>query len=45
VCCDCEVLLNVFPDYPDTGTLLPCSGQRQAGSSAPCDLRQLRRSA
>jgi hypothetical protein len=45
VCCDCEVLLNVFPDYPDAGALLPCAGQRQPGSSAPCDLRQLRRSA
>jgi Protein of unknown function (DUF2695) len=45
VCCDCEVLLNVFPDYPDGGQLLPCAGQRQPGSSAPCDLRQLRWSA
>lgn len=45
VCCDCETLLNVFPDYPDSPALLPCAGQRQAGSSAPCDLRQLRRSA
>jgi hypothetical protein len=45
VCCDCEILLNVFPDYPDTSTLLPCAGQRLPGSSAPCDLRQLRRSA
>jgi hypothetical protein len=51
VCCDCEVLLNVFPDYPVTDELLPCTGQRQPGSSAPCDLGrpgdlgQLRRSA
>jgi len=44
-CCDCEVLLNVFPDYPEAGVLLPCAGQRRPGSSAPCDLRQLRRSA
>jgi hypothetical protein len=45
VCCDCEVLLNVFPDYPQTGTLLPCAGQPQPGSVAPCDLSRLRRSA
>jgi hypothetical protein len=45
VCCDCEVLLNVFPGYPDADELLPCAGQRQPGSLAPCDLRQLRRSA
>ena len=44
-CCDCEVLLNVFPDYPDTGHLLPCAGQPQAGSACPCDLRTMRRSA
>ena len=44
-CCDCEVVMNVFPDYPDTGHLLPCAGQPQAGSAGPCDLRTLRRSA
>jgi Protein of unknown function (DUF2695) len=44
-CCDCEVLLNVFPDYPRTGTLLPCAGQPQPGSAVPCDLRMLRRTA
>jgi Protein of unknown function (DUF2695) len=43
--CDCEVLLNVFPDYPDTGRPLPCAGQRQAGSAVPCELRALPRSA
>jgi Protein of unknown function (DUF2695) len=43
--CDCEVLLNVFPDYPETVRLLPCAGQPQAGSAGPCDLRALRRSA
>ena len=44
-CCDCEVLINVFPDYPDTTELLPCAGVLRAGSAAPCDLRSLRRSA
>jgi hypothetical protein len=44
-CCDCEVLMNVFPDYPDTGVPLPCAGQPQAGSAMPCDLRALPRSA
>ena len=45
ICCDCEVLLNVFPDYPDCGALLPCAGQPRQGSVAPCDLRPLRRTA
>jgi hypothetical protein len=44
-CCDCEVLLNVFPDYPETDELLPCAGQSQPGSAAPCNLRHLRRTA
>jgi hypothetical protein len=44
-CCDCEVLLNVFPDYPDTGRLLPCAGQPQPGSAVPCNLDRLRRTA
>jgi hypothetical protein len=44
-CCDCEVLINVFPDYPATAELLPCAGVLRAGSAAPCDLRSLRRSA
>jgi len=43
--CDCEVLLNVFPDYPETTRPLPCAGQPQAGSVSPCDLRMLPRSA
>src|SRR4249919_789179 len=25
-CCDCEVILNVYPYYPDSGGLLPCAG-------------------
>jgi hypothetical protein len=44
-CCDCEVLLNVFPDYPEHGRLLPCAGQPQPGSAVPCDLGTLRRTA
>lgn len=44
-CCDCEVLLNVFPQYPPSGRLLPCAGQPQSGSAVPCDLRVLRRTA
>jgi hypothetical protein len=44
-CCDCEILMNVFPDYPDSAVPLPCAGQPQPGSAMPCDLRSLRRSA
>jgi hypothetical protein len=44
-CCDCEVVMNVFPQYPPSGRLLPCAGQRQPGSAVPCDLRVLRRTA
>ncbi len=43
--CDCEVLMNVFPEYPRSERLLPCAGQPQPGSAVPCDLRILRRSA
>src|SRR6266496_3729814 len=44
--CDCEVILNVYPYYPDSGRLLPCAGVLRAGSSVPCDLSSgLRRSA
>ena len=44
-CCDCEVVMNVFPQYPPSGRLLPCAGQSQAGSAVPCDLGVLRRAA
>jgi hypothetical protein len=44
-CCDCEVLMNVFPDYPATDEPLPCAGQRLPGSAAPCNLSGLRRTA
>jgi hypothetical protein len=44
-CCDCEVILNVYPHYPETDRLLPCAGVLRAGSSVPCDLSALRRSA
>ena len=45
VCCDCEVIFNVFPDYPETDQILPCAGVTRAGSAAPCHLRPLRKSA
>ena len=44
-CCDCEVVMNVFPHYPRAGRLLPCAGQPQPGSAVPCDLRVARRTA
>ena len=44
-CCDCEVIFNVFPDYPETDQVLPCAGVLRAGSAAPCALRSLPRSA
>ena len=37
-CCDCEVILNVFPWYPETAHLLPCAGVLRPGSPDPCDL-------
>lgn len=42
-CCDCEVLMNVFPHYPPAGRLLPCAGQSQPGSAVPCNLRAAHR--
>ncbi len=39
-CCDCEVIFNVFTDYPETSRLLPCAGVSRAGSTQPCDLRR-----
>jgi hypothetical protein len=44
-CCDCEVLLNVFPHYPPVTRPLPCAGQPQPGSAVPCNLEVLRRTA
>ena len=44
-CCDCEVLLNVYPDYPPGDAVLPCAGTPRPGSSRACNLRQLRSSA
>jgi len=43
--CDCEVLMNVFPDYPQVSVVLPCAGQSRLSSWKPCDLRRLRKSA
>jgi hypothetical protein len=44
-CCDCEVIFNVFPDYPDIEEILPCAGVPRPGSAEPCQLRVLRKSA
>jgi len=44
-CCDCEVLINVFPDYPPTDQPLPCAGVLRPGSAQPCQLRSLPKSA
>jgi hypothetical protein len=41
--CDCEVLFNVYPHYPEVARPLPCAGQPEPGSTSPCDLRALRR--
>jgi hypothetical protein len=38
VCCDCEVMMNVWPDYPVSGRLLPCAGVSRPGSTDPCHL-------
>jgi len=43
--CDCEVLMNVFPDYPQVSVALPCAGMSRLSSWKPCDLRRLRKSA
>jgi hypothetical protein len=36
--CDCEVIFNAMPDYPEVDGILPCSGVPE-GSTRPCDLR------
>lgn len=42
-CCDCEVIMNVYKDYPDTGEALPCAGVARAGSTRPCGLGRVPR--
>ena len=37
-CCDCEVIFNVYPGYPEVDRLLPCAGVRRPGSTRPCQL-------
>jgi hypothetical protein len=37
-CCDCEIILNVYTDYPATDRILPCAGVSRAGSTQPCQL-------
>ena len=44
-CCDCEILLNVFPDYPPSVAPLPCAGVFRPGSARPCDLPSLPKTA
>ena len=43
--CDCEVVLNVFPAYPQTDAPLPCAGVGRPGSWRPCNPGSLRRTA
>jgi hypothetical protein len=38
LCCDCEVVFNALPEYPDVDRLLPCAGS-ESGSGEACDLR------
>ena len=45
VCCDCEVVLNVFTDDPQTDRAVPCAGVVRAGSALPCARRSLRKTA
>ncbi len=40
--CDCEVLMNAFPEYP-ASCALPCAGVSKPGSAKPCDLGALRK--
>jgi hypothetical protein len=40
ICCDCEVVFNVWPDYPETDHPVPCAGTTRPGSTDPCDLRR-----
>ncbi|HTP15931.1 MAG TPA: DUF2695 domain-containing protein [Streptosporangiaceae bacterium] len=44
ICCDCEVIFNVFPGSAQTDQV-PCAGVLRAGSALPCDRRSLRKSA
>lgn len=36
--CDCEVIVNVYPSYPETEQLLACAGVSRRGSTKPCSL-------
>jgi hypothetical protein len=36
--CDCEVILNVYPQDIETWQLLPCTGVSRRGSTKPCSL-------
>jgi hypothetical protein len=43
--CDCEIVMNAFPDYPPVARRLPCAGVSPPGSLRPCELRRLLESA
>ncbi|MGO9081457.1 MAG: DUF2695 domain-containing protein [Streptosporangiaceae bacterium] len=45
ICCDCEVVLNVYPDYPLQDAGWPCAGVSRAGSALPCARQGLRKTA
>ncbi|NEE03115.1 DUF2695 domain-containing protein [Phytoactinopolyspora halotolerans] len=36
--CDCEVIFNVYPRYPQTTKLQPCAGVSRRGCTKPCAL-------
>ena len=43
--CDCEIVMNAFPEYPPVPGPLPCAGVSRRGSLRPCDLGRLAESA
>ena len=45
ICCDCEVVQNVYPDYPLFEQGWPCAGVIRPGSALPCARQGLRQSA
>lgn len=43
--CDCEVLINAYPDHQPVTEPLPCAGVARPGSWRPCEVGRLRRAA
>jgi hypothetical protein len=43
--CDCEIVMNAFPEYPPVPGPLPCAGVSRPGSLRPCDLSRFAKSA